>query len=78
MTTKVTITNSSSGQESDRHQVGVAVLQSPDQVQVSSHQLASGESVELYVYPGQRYIVMELPPAPKVEKPKTPTQGTQN
>jgi hypothetical protein len=75
MTTKVKITNESSNTHSDRHSVGVAVLQGADKVQVSSQVLTPGQSAELYVYPGQALQVTELQPAPRDEKP---TQGTQN
>lgn len=74
MTTKVKITNESTNTGSDRHDVGVAVLQSPDNVQVSARLLKPGESEEFYVYSGQQLRVMEIP-ALAAEKP---TQGTQN
>lgn len=74
MTTKVKITNESTNTASDRHDVGVAVLQSPDNVQVSSKLLKPGESEEFYVYTGQQLRVMEIPAV----QAKTPSQGTQN
>lgn len=74
MTTKVKITNESTNTASDRHNVGVAILQSPDNVQVSARLLKPGESEEFYVYAGQQLRVMEIS-ATAAEKP---AQGIQN